>query len=239
MIESTNCQLGTRSERRMFFVSSTPHRIHKTCILWLLPVITSTKIPQFWLIHLLLVLQRRTPSPRGTATRLRKERLHAGAFRLASAKKSITLQVAVFIIYSFVLRRETSHPPIPHYGGAAGERTRHVVTSSFTLPYFPMRWEEEMYYNSRVLCLSCLELEGTRVKQHLLSSSKELGQRLPWNIALSLRKLSVVVCFHSRRLTICKHSCVRHISWAFCSVINGKQTIFTNHKGSAMEADNN
>ena len=114
----------SRSERRMFFASSTPHRIHKTCILWLLPVITSTKIPQFWLIHLLLVLQRRTPSPRGTATRLRKERLHAGAFRLASAKKSITLQVAVFIIYSLVLRRETSHPPIPHYGGAAGGRTR-------------------------------------------------------------------------------------------------------------------
>ena len=41
--------------------------------------------------------------------------------RLANAKKHLRL-VAVFIIYSFVLRRETSHPPIPHYGGAAGGR---------------------------------------------------------------------------------------------------------------------
>ena len=40
--------------------------------------------------------------------------------------------------------------------------------------------------------------------------------------------LWVVVCFHSRRLTICKHSCVRHISWAFPSAISGKQTMFTN-----------
>ena len=74
---------------------------------------------------------------------------------------------------------------------------------------------------------------------NVLGWSKELGQRLPWNIALSLHKLSVVVCFHSRRLTICKHSCVRHISWAFCSAISGKQIMFTNHKASAMEADNN
>ena len=44
---------------------------------------------------------------------------------------------------------------------------------------------------------------------------------------------------NSRRLTICKHSCVRHISWAFCSAISGKQTMFTKHKASAMEADNN
>ena len=61
----------------------------------------------------------------------------------------------------------------------------------------------------------------------ILGCSKEFGQRLPWNIGLLLRKLWVVVCFHSRRLTICKHSCVRHISWAFCSAISGKQTMFT------------
>ena len=48
------------------------------------------------------------------------------------------------------------------------------------------------------------------------------------NIGLLLRVLWVVVCFHSRRLTICKHSCVRHISWAFCSAISSKQTMFTN-----------
>ena len=59
------------------------------------------------------------------------------------------------------------------------------------------------------------------------------------NIALLLRMLWVVVCFHSRRLTICKHYCVRHISWAFRSAISGKQTMFTNCKTSAMEADNN
>ena len=29
------------------------------------------------------------------------------------------------------------------------------------------------------------------------------------------------------------------ISWAFRSAISGKQTMFTNHKASAMEADNN
>ena len=34
------------------------------------------------------------------------------------------------------------------------------------------------------------------------------------NIRLLLRMLRVVVCFHSRCLTICKHSCVSHISWA-------------------------
>ena len=73
----------------------------------------------------------------------------------------------------------------------------------------------------------------------ILGCSKEFGQRLPSNIGLLLRKLWVVVRFHSRRLTICKHSCVRHISWAFRSAINGKQTMFTNHKASAMEADNN
>ena len=70
----------------------------------------------------------------------------------------------------------------------------------------------------------------------VLSSSKELGKRLPWNTGLLLRKLWVVVCFHSRHLTICKHSCVRHISWAFRSAISSKQTLFTNHKASAMEA---
>ena len=59
------------------------------------------------------------------------------------------------------------------------------------------------------------------------------------NIGLLLRMLWVVVCFHSRRLTICKHSCVRHISWAFRSAISGKQTMFTNRKASALEADNN
>ena len=52
-----------------------------------------------------------------------------------------------------------------------------------------------------------------------------------WSIiGLLLRMQWVVVYFHSRRLTICKHSCVRHISWTFCSAISGKQTMFTNHK---------
>ena len=74
---------------------------------------------------------------------------------------------------------------------------------------------------------------------YVLGCSKGFGQRLPWNIGLLLGKLCVVVCFHSRHLTICKHSCVRHISWGFRSVIRGKQTMFTNHKASAMEADNN
>ena len=50
------------------------------------------------------------------------------------------------------------------------------------------------------------------------------------NIGLLLCTLWVVVCFHSRCLTICKHSCVSHISWAFHSAISGKQTMFTNHK---------
>ena len=37
--------------------------------------------------------------------------------------------------------------------------------------------------------------------------------------------LWVVVWFTNRRLTICKHSCVRHISWAFPSAISGKQCL--------------
>ena len=100
----------------------------------------------------------------------------------------------------------------------------------------------------------------------ILGCAKELGQRLFSNIGLILPKLRVVVWLHSRRLTICTHSCARHISWAFCSAISGKQTIhqclsgtglltanrwakrpwnkhdtrmFTNSKVSAMEADNN
>ena len=82
-------------------------------------------------------------------------------------------------------------------------------------------------------------LKDWTLKLDVLGCSKGFGQRLPWNIGLLLRKLWVVVCFHSRHLTICKHSCVRHISWAFRSAISGKQTMFTNCKASGMEADNN
>ena len=49
----------------------------------------------------------------------------------------------------------------------------------------------------------------------ILSSSKELGQRLPWNIGLLLRKLWVVVCFQSRRLAICKHFVSGKFHWRF------------------------
>ena len=52
-------------------------------------------------------------------------------------------------------------------------------------------------------------------------------------------KLRVIVWLHSRHLTICKHSCVGHILWAFRSAISGKQTMFTNCKASVLEADNN
>ena len=87
-----------------------------------------------------------------------------------------------------------------------------------------------------------LAVNGTTVQvgsEKVLGCSKEFGQRLLSNIGLLLRKLRVVVCIHSRRLTICKHSCVRHISWLFRSAISGKQTMFTNHKASAIEEDNN
>ena len=72
-----------------------------------------------------------------------------------------------------------------------------------------------------------------------LSPQKNLVGGCRSNIGLLLPMLWVVVCFHSRRLTICKHSCVRHISWVFHSAISGKQTMFTNRKASALEADNN
>ena len=79
-----------------------------------------------------------------------------------------------------------------------------------------------------------------RHHRNILRLPKKLKQRLlPSNIGLILRKLRVVVCFHSRHLTICKHSSVRHISWAFRSAISVKQTMFTNHNTSAMEANNN
>ena len=47
------------------------------------------------------------------------------------------------------------------------------------------------------------------------------------------------ICLTQENIQHCKHSCVRHISWAFCSAISGKQTMFTNRKASALEADNN
>ena len=80
---------------------------------------------------------------------------------------------------------------------------------------------------------------GTPEALAILSRTYKLSKRLPSNIGLLLRKLLVVDCFHSRQLTICKHSCDRHISWAFRSAISGKQAMFTNHKAFAMEADNN
>ena len=47
------------------------------------------------------------------------------------------------------------------------------------------------------------------------------------------------ICLTQENIQHCKHSCVRHISWAFRSAISGKQTMFTNRKASALEADNN
>ena len=101
-----------------------------------------------------------------------------------------------------------------------------------------VKTEKDLSMHFAIRIASCLRhallLIFTRLPSWLLGCSKGFGQRLPWNIGLLLRKLWVVVCFHSRHLTICKHSCVRHISWAFCSAISGKQTMFTNHKAFAL-----
>ena len=63
------------------------------------------------------------------------------------------------VYYLFlVLRRETSHPPIPHYGGAAGGRPdkmrRHFLLHATSFSH------EVRGRNSPVLCFSRLELEG-------------------------------------------------------------------------------
>ena len=44
------------------------------------------------------------------------------------------------------------------------------------------------------------------LREHILGESYLFDKRfLPSNIGLLLRKLRVVVCFHRRRLMICKH----------------------------------
>ena len=73
----------------------------------------------------------------------------------------------------------------------------------------------------------------------LLGSSKEFGQRLPSNIGLLLRKLWVVVCFHSRSLMICKHGLFTSNRWAKWPWNMPYTRMFTNSKASAMEADTN
>ena len=59
------------------------------------------------------------------------------------------------------------------------------------------------------------------------------------NIGLLLRMLWVVVCFHSRHLTICKHGLFTANRWAKRPWKMPDTRMFTNSKVSAMEADNN
>ena len=59
------------------------------------------------------------------------------------------------------------------------------------------------------------------------------------NIGLLLRMLWVVVCFQSRRLTICKHGLFTANRWAKCPWNMPDTRMFTNCKASAIEADNN
>ena len=73
----------------------------------------------------------------------------------------------------------------------------------------------------------------------ILGCSKGFGQRLPWNIRLLLRKLWVDVCFHSRRLMICKHGLFTANGWAKRPWNLPDTRVFTNSKVSALEADNN
>ena len=58
------------------------------------------------------------------------------------------------------------------------------------------------------------------------------------NIALLLRMLRVVVCFHSRCLRICKHSLFTANRWAKRPWNMPYTRMFTNSKASAMESDN-
>ena len=74
---------------------------------------------------------------------------------------------------------------------------------------------------------------------NLLSSSKELGQRLLWNIGLVLRKLWVFVCLHSRCLMICKHGLFTTNRWDICPWNMLDTRLFTNSKVSVMELYNN
>ena len=79
----------------------------------------------------------------------------------------------------------------------------------------------------------------TSIWNGILGCSKGFGQRLPWNIGLLLRKLWVVVCFHSRRLMICKHGLFTANRWAKRPWNMPYTRMFTNSKASAMESDNN
>ena len=59
------------------------------------------------------------------------------------------------------------------------------------------------------------------------------------NIGLLLRMLWVVVCFQSRRLTICKHGLFAANRWAKCPWNMPYKIMFTNSEASAMGSDNN
>ena len=59
------------------------------------------------------------------------------------------------------------------------------------------------------------------------------------NIELLLHVLSIVVCFNSRRLTICKHGLFTANRWVKHPWNMPDTRMFTNSKVSAMEADNN
>ena len=74
---------------------------------------------------------------------------------------------------------------------------------------------------------------------HLLRCSKEFGQRLPSNIGLLLRKLWVVMCFHSRLLMICKHGLFTANGWAKRPWKMPDTRMFTNSIASVLESDNN
>ena len=75
----------------------------------------------------------------------------------------------------------------------------------------------------------------------LLSASKADALRFVNMVCLPLiaEQNAHEICLTQECLQCWMFSCVRHISWAFRSAISGKQTMFTNRKASALEADNN